>query len=76
MKVFFIFFLQKIKLVCTLLSLPIPTESANPPAEEVPANLIEEKLLNKLVLVGDHKSGTSTIFKQVKYLFRKHDCIS
>ncbi|KAM5549063.1 extra-large guanine nucleotide-binding protein 1-like [Rosa sericea] len=59
----------KIKLVCTIFSLPIPTESTNPPPAEEDGNFIEEKLLDKLVLVGYHKSGSSTIFKQAKSLY-------
>ncbi|KAM2989023.1 hypothetical protein FF2_003051 [Malus domestica] len=59
-----------IKLVCNILSLPIPSDSANLSTEEVNTqNTFEEKMLNKIVLVGHHKSGTSTIFKQAKILY-------
>ncbi|CAL9022121.1 unnamed protein product [Prunus brigantina] len=59
-----------IKLVCNVLSLPIPSDCANVSADEVNTqNSIEEKMPSKLVLVGYHKSGTSTIFKQAKLLY-------
>ncbi|XP_048424605.1 extra-large guanine nucleotide-binding protein 1-like isoform X1 [Pyrus x bretschneideri] len=59
-----------IKLVCNILSLPIPSDSANLSMEEVNTqNTFEEKMLNKIVLVGHYKSGTSTIFKQAKILY-------
>ncbi|KAL6211610.1 hypothetical protein ACLB2K_016833 [Fragaria x ananassa] len=60
---------RKMKLVCMLLSVPIPTASKNPPPAEEDRNFIEEKLLKKLLLVGYHKSGSSTIFKQAKFLY-------
>lgn len=59
-----------IKLVCNVLSLPIPSDCANVSADEVNTqNSVEEKMPSKLVLVGYHKSGTSTIFKQAKLLY-------
>ncbi|XP_059653934.1 extra-large guanine nucleotide-binding protein 1-like [Cornus florida] len=65
-----------IKLFCALLSLPIPPESVNPCVEEkenlahrVVLNFIDQKTLNKLLLVGHDKSGTSTIFKQTKIVY-------
>ncbi|XP_058191004.1 extra-large guanine nucleotide-binding protein 1-like [Rhododendron vialii] len=65
-----------IKLVCALLSLPTPPKDTNPSGEEVanPANgvlsnFIQQKTLNKLLLVGCDKSGTSTIFKQAKMVY-------
>ncbi|XP_062019223.1 extra-large guanine nucleotide-binding protein 1-like [Rosa rugosa] len=64
----------KIKLVCTILSLPIPSEPTIPPPAEEDRNFIEEKLLDKLVLVGYHKSGSSTIFKQAKFLYNVPFC--
>ncbi|KAH7834664.1 hypothetical protein Vadar_018390 [Vaccinium darrowii] len=60
-----------IKIVCALLSLPIPPEDAKPSGEEVvnTANGVLHKTLNKLLLVGCDKSGTSTIFKQAKMVY-------
>lgn len=62
----------KTKLVCAVLSLPVPSKSSNPGAEQgsglmsrsVP-DYIERRTLQKLLLVGCSGSGTSTIFKQV-----------
>ncbi|XP_057494685.1 extra-large guanine nucleotide-binding protein 1-like [Actinidia eriantha] len=68
-----------IKLVCAFLSLPIPPESANPSGEEVGKiakevvpKYSEQKTLNKLLLVGYDKSGTSTIFKQARMVYNVH----
>ncbi|KAK1558768.1 hypothetical protein Q3G72_006369 [Acer saccharum] len=58
---------KKSKLYCALLSLPTPTDSVRPCGDEV--NYFEQKTLHKLLLVGDKKSGTSTIYKQAKLLF-------
>ena len=62
----------KTKLVCAVLSLPVPSKSSNPGAEQgsglmsrsIP-DYIERRTLQKLLLVGFSGSGTSTIFKQV-----------
>ncbi|GFY89651.1 extra-large G-protein 1 [Actinidia rufa] len=61
-----------IKLVCAFLSLPIPPESANPSGDEVVPKYSEQKTLNKLLLVGCNKSGTSTIFKQARMVYNVH----
>lgn len=53
---------------CALLTLPTP-DPPNP-SVEVP-NQFEGKKLNKLLLVGSDKSGTSTIFKQVSDCLKK-----
>uniref|UniRef100_A0A2N9EQN9 Uncharacterized protein n=1 Tax=Fagus sylvatica TaxID=28930 RepID=A0A2N9EQN9_FAGSY len=62
----------KAKLVCRVLSLPVPPDSKNSSGEqvnvEIPANLAQ-KSLHKFLLVGYDKSGTSTIYKQAKILF-------
>lgn len=50
------------KLVCALLSLPTPPDSENPCGNEV--NGVNVKLL----LLGEHNSGTSTIYKRVRII--------
>jgi hypothetical protein len=58
-----------IKLICAVLSLPTPPNSVSPSGEgvnDVMANNLEQKTLYKLLLVGLEKSGTCTIFKQVR----------
>lgn len=57
------------KLICALLSLPTPPDFTSPGAEGVSdrmASSFEQKTLHKLLLVGSEKSGTCTIFKQVR----------
>ncbi|XP_059434767.1 extra-large guanine nucleotide-binding protein 1-like isoform X1 [Corylus avellana] len=60
------------KMVCAVLSLPVPPDSKSPSGEEanrlIPGNLAQ-KSLHKLLLVGYDKSGTSTIYKQAKLLY-------
>lgn len=63
------------KLVCALLSLPVPSKSSNLCGEQVNSlatrsvpDYLEQRTLQKLLLVGYNGSGTSTIFKQV-FLF-------
>ncbi|XP_010255037.1 PREDICTED: extra-large guanine nucleotide-binding protein 1-like [Nelumbo nucifera] len=64
------------KLVCAVLSLPVPSKATNPCREEkalvdrpVP-DYLEQRTLQKLLLVGYSGSGTSTIFKQAKFLYK------
>ncbi|THU74968.1 hypothetical protein C4D60_Mb04t38980 [Musa balbisiana] len=64
------------KLLCPVLSLPFPSKVANPSGEEVNnlfsravPDCFDTKALQKLLLVGHHESGTSTIFKQAKFLY-------
>ncbi|PRQ59180.1 hypothetical protein RchiOBHm_Chr1g0367331 [Rosa chinensis] len=55
------------KLVCAVLSLPVPSRSSNP----IILELIEqrsERTLQKILLVGCNGSGASTIFKQTSNL--------
>lgn len=61
------------RLLCAVFSLPILPDSANPsggevndPVNEVGLNRLEQKASHKLLLIGRNRSGTSTIFKQVK----------
>ncbi|KAJ7944373.1 Extra-large guanine nucleotide-binding protein like [Quillaja saponaria] len=65
------------KLVCAFLSLPVPSKPSNLCGEQssslvsrtVPQYL-EQRVPQKLLLVGYSGSGTSTIFKQTKILYR------
>ncbi|KAL3350659.1 hypothetical protein AABB24_023205 [Solanum stoloniferum] len=65
------------KLLCHALRLPIPPVSANSSTEEVgsgldagdPSSTVSKKL-NKLLLAGCDQSGTSTLFKQAKIVYR------
>ncbi|KAF8013628.1 hypothetical protein BT93_I1476 [Corymbia citriodora subsp. variegata] len=58
----------KTKLVCAILSLPIPPDNAKS-GEEKTRDSVGQNDLHKLLLVGFDKSGTSTIFKQAKILY-------
>jgi len=63
------------KLVCALLSLPVPSKTRHPCTDEVnhvsnrpkpnPDCIGEMMALQKLLLVGNNGAGTSTLFKQV-----------
>ncbi|KAJ4713875.1 Extra-large guanine nucleotide-binding protein like [Melia azedarach] len=65
------------KLVCAVLSLPVPSKSSNAGAELVGSQIGRSvsdyidysRTLRKLLLVGCRGSGTSTIFKQAKILY-------
>ncbi|KDP31845.1 hypothetical protein JCGZ_12306 [Jatropha curcas] len=65
------------KLVCTFLSLPVPSKSSSSSGEQVNSVLsrsvpdyLEQRTLLKILLVGYSGSGTSTIFKQAKILYK------
>ncbi|URD88405.1 hypothetical protein MUK42_27904 [Musa troglodytarum] len=64
------------KLLCPVLSLPFPVKVANTSGGEVNdlvrravSEYLDKKTLQKLLLVGNHGSGTSAIFKQAKFLY-------
>ncbi|XP_031262455.1 extra-large guanine nucleotide-binding protein 1-like [Pistacia vera] len=65
------------KLVSAVLSLPVPSKSSNLGGEQLSSQIsrsvpdyIEQRTLQKLLLVGYNGSGTSTIFKQAKILYK------
>ncbi|KAJ6919509.1 extra-large guanine nucleotide-binding protein 1-like [Populus alba x Populus x berolinensis] len=65
------------KLVCAFLSLPVPSKPLNSCGEQVNSlisrsipDYLEQRTLLKLLLVGFSGSGTSTIFKQAKILYK------
>lgn len=65
------------KLLCAVLSLPVPSKSSNPSGEQVNSfgsrnvpDYLEQRTLQKILLVGCSGSGTSTIFKQAKILYK------
>ncbi|KAF5738190.1 extra-large guanine nucleotide-binding protein 1 [Tripterygium wilfordii] len=65
------------KLICAVLSLPLPSKSSSPFGESVSSlncrsvpDYFEQRALYKLLLVGYSGSGTSTIFKQAKILYK------
>lgn len=65
------------KLLCAVLSLPVPSKSPHPCGEEVNGTLswampdyLEQRAIQKFLLIGCCGSGTSTIFKQAKILYK------
>lgn len=73
----YIWGMARTKLVCAVLSLPVPSKSSSPGAEQASGlvsssvpDYIERRTLQKLLLVGYSGSGTSTIFKQAKILYK------
>lgn len=67
---------KRVKIVCAALSLPYPSGTSIPDgvdadksAAEALARNLEQKMMNKLLLVGCEQSGTSTIFKQAKIVY-------
>ncbi|KAK4477069.1 hypothetical protein RD792_016275 [Penstemon davidsonii] len=67
---------KRVKIVCTALSLPFPSDTSISIDEEVAketnkVNLKkqEQRMMNKILLLGCDQSGTSTIYKQAKILY-------
>ncbi|XWS45338.1 hypothetical protein CRYUN_Cryun15aG0127900 [Craigia yunnanensis] len=65
------------KLVCAVLSLPVPSKSSNPCGEPLNSmtnrfvpDYLEQRTLQKILLVGSTGSGSSTIFKRAKILYK------
>ncbi|KAK4416258.1 Extra-large guanine nucleotide-binding protein 1 [Sesamum alatum] len=65
------------KLLCAVLSLPVPSKSSHPCGEQVTSMIsrsmpdyLEQRAIQKLLLIGYSGSGTSTIFKQAKILYK------
>ncbi|XP_073312707.1 extra-large guanine nucleotide-binding protein 1-like [Primulina huaijiensis] len=70
---------KRVKIVCSALSLPFPSDSSKPggsgvdkETNKVNSKNLEPILMNKLLLVGCYQSGTSTIFKQAKIVYKVH----
>ncbi|XP_072994168.1 extra-large guanine nucleotide-binding protein 3-like isoform X1 [Typha latifolia] len=64
-----------VRLFCILYTIPVPHRTAHRPRDETPysaravPNYFDQKRIQKLLLLGPQGSGTSTIFKQVKFLY-------
>ncbi|XP_042024325.1 extra-large guanine nucleotide-binding protein 1-like [Salvia splendens] len=65
------------KLLCAVLSLPVPSKSSDPCGEQISSSIsrsmpdyLEQRAIQKLLLIGYSGSGTSTIFKQARILYK------
>ncbi|KAL3616455.1 Extra-large guanine nucleotide-binding protein 1 [Castilleja foliolosa] len=65
------------KLLCAVLSLPVPSKSSQPSGEQATSmtsrslpDYLEQRAIQKLLLIGYNGSGTSTIFKQARILYK------
>uniref|UniRef100_A0A1J3FRY2 Extra-large guanine nucleotide-binding protein 2 n=1 Tax=Noccaea caerulescens TaxID=107243 RepID=A0A1J3FRY2_NOCCA len=54
-------------LACTVLSLPMPPTSSAVEPNDVPS--YDQKMLNRLLLIGNEKCGATTIYKQARSLY-------
>ncbi|KAL2522860.1 Extra-large guanine nucleotide-binding protein 1 [Forsythia ovata] len=60
-----------LKLICALLSLPFPSKSFYSRGDPLVFDYLEQKAIQKLLLIGCVRSGTSTIFKQAKIVYKE-----
>lgn len=58
---------KRAKIACAVFSLPVPPASSAVEPYDVP--LYEQKMLNKLLLIGSEKGGATTIYKQARSLY-------
>ncbi|GFQ04530.1 extra-large guanine nucleotide-binding protein 1 [Phtheirospermum japonicum] len=65
------------KLLCAVLSLRVPSKSSQPCGEQATSmnsrsltDYLEQRAIQKLLLIGYNVSETSTIFKQARVLYK------